>query len=93
MILRRVAYPGWVYRIDDGPWQRVLKVDGGIQGVPLAGSGTSRVETAYRPTGLRAAAIVSLAVLGAAIMVLCGTGVMTRLCCARTPIGEPPPAG
>ena len=93
LILRRVSYPGWSYRIDDGPEHRVLKVNGGLHGVPLAGSGTSRVEMAYRPTGLRAAAIVSLAALGAAIMVLCGTGVMTRRARARTPIGEPPPAG
>lgn len=69
LILRRATYPGWTYRIDGGPWQPVWKVDGGLQGIPLSGSGTSRVETAYHPTGLRNAAMVSVvATLGALVM-------------------------
>jgi hypothetical protein len=77
LILRRVFYPGWIYRIDEAPEHPVLKVDGGLQGIPLTGSGTSRVRTAYRPTGLWGASIVSLVALGAAILVLGGTGVLT----------------
>ena len=52
LILRRTFYPGWSYRIDGGPGRPVLKVDGGLHGIPLAGAGTNRVELAYRPTGL-----------------------------------------
>jgi hypothetical protein len=56
----------------------VLKVDGGLHGVPLAGSGTSRVEVTYRPTGLGRAATISIAALGAAGLVLAATGVNAR---------------
>ncbi len=77
LILRRVHYPGWSYRIDGGPPRPVLKVDGGLQGIPLSGSGTTRVETTYRPTGLRAAAIVSLAATAGAMVVLAASAFMT----------------
>jgi hypothetical protein len=70
LILRRTYYPGWSYRIDGGPEHPVLKVDGGLHGIPLAGSGTHRVEVRYRPTGLDRAMWVSLAALGAAVLVL-----------------------
>jgi hypothetical protein len=70
LILRRTYYPGWSYRIDGGPEHPVLKVDGGLHGVPLAGTGTHRVEVAYRPTGLARAATISLAALGIAVVVL-----------------------
>jgi hypothetical protein len=86
LIMRRTFYPGWVYRVDGGPEQPVRKVDGGLQGALLTGSGTSRVAMRYRPTGLRTAAILSLAALGAAVLVLCAAGVMTLR--ARAPIGE-----
>jgi len=69
LILRRTFYPGWVYRINDGPEQPVIKVNGGLHGVPLAGSGTSRIGLVYRPTGLKQAAAVTLAALAAAIAV------------------------
>jgi uncharacterized membrane protein YfhO len=74
LVLRRTYYPGWSYRIDDGPEHPVLKVDGGLHGVPLAGSGTSRVDVRYRPTGLARAATVSMASLGAALLVLATAG-------------------
>ena len=70
LILRRTYYPGWICRVDDGPDQPVLKVNGGLQGVRLVGSGTSRVSVRYRPTGLPQAARVSLAALAAAVLVL-----------------------
>jgi hypothetical protein len=70
LILRRTYYPGWSYRIDGGPEHPVLKVDGGLHGIPLAGSGIHRVEVRYRPTGLRQAVRISMAALGAAVLVL-----------------------
>jgi hypothetical protein len=74
LVLRRTYYPGWSYRVDGGPEHPVLKVDGGLHGIPLAGSGTHRVEVRYRPTGLRRAATISLAALGAAVVVLVAAG-------------------
>jgi hypothetical protein len=71
LILRRAFYPGWVYRINDGQERPVIKVNGGLQGVPLTGSGGSRVTLSYRPTGLTKAAAVSLAAL-AAVFSVCG---------------------
>jgi len=52
LVLRRTHYPGWVYQVDGGHEQPVLKVNDGLQGVRLLGSGTSRVLVRYRPTGL-----------------------------------------
>jgi hypothetical protein len=74
LILRRTHYPGWTYRVDGGPEQPVLKVSGGLQGAWLAGSGTSRVETRYRPTGLTRTASVSFSSLVAALLVLAVAG-------------------
>ena len=68
--MRRTYYPGWICRVDDGPDQPVLKVNGGLQGVRLVGSGTSRVTIRYRPNGLPQAARVSLAALALAALVL-----------------------
>jgi hypothetical protein len=84
LIMRRIHYPGWICRVDDGPDQPVLKVDGGLQGILLVGSGTSRVSMRYRPTGLRQAARVSLAALALAVIVL-GTAGVIRLRIHRRP--------
>jgi hypothetical protein len=78
LILRKTHYPGWVYRVDGGPEQPVLPVDGGLQGIPLDGAGTRRVEVRYRPTGLMPAATVTLAALAVALLVLLGAGVSGR---------------
>ncbi len=74
LILRRTFYPGWTYRVDGGPAQPVLKVDGGLQGVLLAGAGTSRVTLHYRPTGLLPATVVSLAAVAAVALVIGAAG-------------------
>ena len=74
LIMRRTFYPGWVYRVDGGPEQPVLKANGGLQAAVVAGSGTSRVTLRYRPTGLTLAATVSLAALSAIFLVLCADG-------------------
>jgi hypothetical protein len=74
LILRRTHYPGWTYRVNDGPEQPVLKVSGGLQGAWLTGTGTSRVETRYRPTGLTRALRVSTGAVAAALVVLAAAG-------------------
>ncbi len=71
LIVRRTYYPGWTYQVDNGPPRPVLKVEGGLQGVPLDGSGTSRVAMIYQPTGIRQARQVSLAALTAVGLVFC----------------------
>ena len=65
LVVTRTFYPGWTYRLDGGPAQPVIPVDGGLQGIPIPGAGTTRVTVAYRPTGIGAAAAMSLAGLGA----------------------------
>ena len=52
-------YPGWSYQLDDGSKRPVLKVNCGLQGVPLLGAGTQRITVQYSPTGLLRAAIIS----------------------------------
>ncbi len=83
LIMRRTYYPGWICRVDDGPDQPVLKVNGGLQGVRLVGSGTSRVSVSYRPSGLPQAARISLAALTAALLVLATAGWTARTGRAR----------
>jgi hypothetical protein len=69
LVVRRTYYPGWTYRISDGKAGPVLKVNGGLQGIPLAGSSTSRVTLVYRPTGLFSAIAIALGALAAAMAV------------------------
>ena len=49
LILRRTFYDGWFYQVNGGAERAVLKVNGGLQGVPLTGTGPSRVTFDYRP--------------------------------------------
>ena len=84
LVLRRTYYPGWVYRVDNGPYQPVLKVDGGLQGARLYGSGTSRVLTYYQPTGRRKAMIITLCALAAAMLVLASPGLKALVGQARS---------
>jgi hypothetical protein len=70
LVLRRTYYPGWVSRVGGGPETPVLKVNGGLQGIPLTGSATSYVKVRYRPTQLMRAVAVSLTALSAALSVL-----------------------
>lgn len=68
LIMRRTYYPGWTYRINHGPEQHVLKVDGGLQGVRLVGSGKSQVTVRYQPTGFAHAVVVSLVATTTALL-------------------------
>lgn len=78
LILRRTYYPGWTYRIDGGPEQPVLKVNGGLQCVPLVGRGPSRVTVRYRPVGLRRAVLVSALSASTALLIALGSLVVAR---------------
>ena len=70
LVVRRTYYPGWFYQVNNGPERPVLKVNGGLQCVPLTGAGTSRVTFGYRPPALRLGAAVSLGSTAAALVVL-----------------------
>jgi len=70
LVVRRTYYPGWFYQINGGPERPVLKVNGGLQCVPLTGAGTSRVTFGYRPPGQRVGAAISLGSTAAALVVL-----------------------
>jgi hypothetical protein len=90
LVMRRTFYPGWVYQVDGGPEQSVFKVNGGLQGALIAGSGNSRVTARYRPNGLAQAATVSLVALSGIALVLCAarfrySGRWARWDACRTP--------
>jgi Bacterial membrane protein YfhO len=51
LVIARSYDPGWSARINGEPAARVLPVDGGYQGVRIAGSGIDRVVLEYRPPG------------------------------------------
>lgn len=70
LILRRTFYNGWSYRVNHGAEHPVLKVNGGLQGIPLTGTGPSEVTLIYYPTGLRSAIGTSLGSTAAAICVV-----------------------
>jgi hypothetical protein len=70
LILQRTYYPGWVSRVDKGPERPVLKVNGGLQGIVLTGSGTSQVIVRYQPTGLAQASVIALTALATAVIIV-----------------------
>jgi hypothetical protein len=84
LIMRRTYYPGWVSRVNDGPELPVLKVNGGLQGARLSGSGTTRVSVRYRPVGLERASIITLTALAAAVLVLAAAGAKARIRSSRS---------
>ncbi len=79
LILQRTYFPGWRYRIDQGDTHPVLKVDGGLQGVLIEGSGITRVELSYHPTGFEQAARISAAALALAACTAIGSLVRRTL--------------
>ena len=74
LVMRRTYYPGWFYRVNGGPELPVLKVNGGLQGAELVGSGTSHVLVRYRPTGIGQSIAITLTALAAAVFVVVATG-------------------
>jgi hypothetical protein len=74
LIVRRAYYPGWSYQVDNASKRPVLKVNFGLQGVPLLGSGTRRITFQYSPTGLPQATAISLTALASALIVVVVTG-------------------
>ena len=70
LVLRRTFYDGWSCRVNGGAERPVFKVNGGLQGILLTGTGPSEVTLDYRPTGLRAAGGISLASAAAALCVV-----------------------
>jgi hypothetical protein len=70
LILRRTHYPGWLSRVNNGPEEPVLKVDGGLQGVRLQGSGTSVVSVRYYPSDFTKAIAITAAALSSALLIL-----------------------
>ncbi len=78
LILRRTYYPGWTYQLDGGRDQPVLRVDGGLQGIPLSGSGRRHVKVHYRPTLLARSVAVSLIAIVGALLTLVVSGLHHR---------------
>jgi Bacterial membrane protein YfhO len=73
LVIARTFDSGWLARIDGGPEQPVLQVDGGFQAVRIAGSGTHHVSLWYRPHGLYLYAALSLVATASAVgMVVAG---------------------
>ena len=70
LILRRTYYPGWYYRVNNGLKKPVLKVDGGLQGIQLSGSGTSQISVHYQPTDFPKAMGITGAALSVAFFTL-----------------------
>jgi hypothetical protein len=52
LTISRTFDPGWLARIDGGPEQPVLRVNGGLQAVRLQSSGRNHVTLRYRPPRL-----------------------------------------
>ncbi len=76
LVIARSFDPGWKARINDGPPEQVLHVDGGYQGVRIPGSGVDRVVLEYRPLGwvwfVRMSSLSAAAVLLALLASLAG---------------------
>jgi hypothetical protein len=60
LVVTRTFDLGWLARIDDGPEQSVVPVDGGFLAVRVEGSGTHRVTLRYQPQRLAIFATISL---------------------------------
>jgi len=70
LVINRTYYPGWTFRVDDGPERPVLRANRGIQAARLAGAGVHRVTFAYRPTNQSATAGLSVAATLAVVATL-----------------------
>jgi hypothetical protein len=75
LVVNRTYFPGWFATVNDGPEQPVIRAEGGIQAVRLAGNRVSRVRFAYRPAGLPAATAITLAAVTTAALGLLREGI------------------
>jgi len=65
LLVVQAWYPGWQARVDDGPWQSVLRADGAFQAVPVP-AGAHHVELRFRSTRQTCGLIIALLTLLAA---------------------------
>jgi hypothetical protein len=82
LVIARTFDPGWLARIDDGPEQSVVPVDGGLQAVRLEGSGVHHITLRYSPLRFTLFAAISLTALALVASVCVGESV-TRVRAAR----------
>jgi hypothetical protein len=92
LVLARTFDAGWLARIDDGPDQSVLPVDGGFQAVRVEGSGRHRVALRYRPPRFlfySTTSLVALALAAGTVVASLATWIWTRMrgAVARTVTG------
>jgi hypothetical protein len=73
LVIARSFDPGWLARVDQGPEQPVLPVDGGFQAVRVQGSGTHRVTLRYEPRRFTLYAAISLVALALVASVVATT--------------------
>jgi hypothetical protein len=78
LIVSRTFDPGWQARIDGGPEQPVVRVNGGLQGVRLQGGQIERVTLRYRPPHMILWAALSL-VSAATLVVLAAVSLMRSM--------------
>jgi hypothetical protein len=50
VLVDRIDFPGWSYRVDGGSWRPPRRMGGGQQALVLDGAGASVVELRYEPT-------------------------------------------
>jgi hypothetical protein len=78
LVIRRTYAPGWTARVNDGPAAPVVRVDGGLQGVRLVGTGPSRVSVEYRPPLFTWAVAISLVASAVTLLVLVADVLVSR---------------
>ncbi len=76
LIVARTFDPGWQARIDGGPEQPAIRVNGGLLAVRLHGTGKQRVTLRYRPPRMVPWATISLA--SAATLVVLAAAALVR---------------
>lgn len=77
LIVSRTFDPGWSARVNGGPEQPVVRVNGGLQAVRLTGAGTERVTLRYRPPRIVLWATISL-ITAATLVALAAVSLVRR---------------
>jgi hypothetical protein len=76
LVISRTFDPGWQARIDGGPEQEVIRVNGGLQAVRLDGAGRTNVTLRYRPP--RIIVWVTISMVSAAILIVLAVAPLGR---------------